>query len=228
MSMSKKLFGGFVRDGRLKGAARTGALALVFLFICGIPQVGAKEMELTPFGGFTFGGKVSGWEGDLNIIDGMNYGASLNIGVQPGVWVELLYNRQDTKLEVKEWRTGMTRDLFDMSVEYFMAGVVRETSPEDVRPFVTMLLGASRFHPKTDKYGDEWLFTACIGGGIKAFSESGRFGLRLQGRLWLPLQFSGGSLWCGSGGCSAGLSSWAPFVQGELSVGLIIALGEKE
>lgn len=223
--MSKKWFGGFVR-GRHAGPARTGILALVFLFICGVPHVGASEIEITPFGGFQFGGRVPVAEGDLNIIDGMSYGVSFNIAVETGMWAELIYSRRDTRLELREWRTGLTDELFDMSVDYFMAGGMYETSQDEVRPFAVFLLGASRFNPKSDIYKDEWFFTACLGGGIKAYTDSGRIGLRLQGRLWMPLRFSRAGLWCGFNGCSAGIGSWSPLVQGELSLGLIVALGD--
>jgi len=63
-----------------------------------------------------------------------------------------------------------------------------------------------------------------FGGGGK-FYLSDKIGLRLQARMLLPMTFSGGGAWCGTGGCAAGFGAWAVLVQFDFTVGVFIRLG---
>ncbi|MCK7528585.1 MAG: hypothetical protein MZV64_69045 [Ignavibacteriales bacterium] len=75
------------------------------------------------------------------------------------------------------------------------------------------------FNPKGDEYGDEWRFSIALGGGVKVYL-SDKVGLRFQGRLLIPMQFEGGSVYVGTGGAGVAVGAYTAFVQGDFSGGL--------
>jgi hypothetical protein len=195
----------------------------------------AQKFELTPFGGYFFAGKVTVSEGDLNVKNGGNYGFTMGMNIQPGLQVEFMFNRLDTRLVLKEWRTGTSRDLFDMSVNYFHLGAIYDAKQfEGGILFTNFSLGATLFAPTNvnfeDKDGnlitsveDDWRFSIGFGGGIKKYL-SDKIGLRLQLRVLMPIYWAGGSIYVGSGGAGFGLGAGTALVQGDATVGLIIRL----
>jgi hypothetical protein len=62
-----------------------------------------------------------------------------------------------------------------------------------------------------------------FGGGWK-FYFSDAVGVRLQGLALLPLVFTGGGLYVGTGGSSLGVSAGIPIAQFSFSAGLIVVL----
>jgi len=182
----------------------------------------ARRAEITPFGGFTFGGNITTWGGDFNIVDTWNYGMIVDVDARPGVQVELLYNRQKTRAEFKPQPVGEKVELFDMSVEYFHVGGLRELGHGRTVPFLVGSLGPVHLNPLEPGYRSEWFFSMSFGGGVKAYVNN-RIGLRLQGRLWFPFDFVGGYFFWGPGGSNIGLSGYSLYVQGELSGGLTFA-----
>jgi len=90
-----------------------------------------------------------------------------------------------------------------------------------------MSAGITWFNMTSHGVSDHVSFSAALGGGVKFFF-SDRIGIRLQGRLLLPMYFSGGGLFVGigSGGTSSGVSvsTGVLAVQGDFSGGLIIRL----
>ncbi|MCH6574186.1 MAG: hypothetical protein IH795_03120, partial [Bacteroidetes bacterium] len=85
-------------------------------------------------------------------------------------------------------------------------------------------VGATLFDAKDVPRSDEWLASITFGGGGK-FDLSKSVGIRLQARILVPLIFSGGGLWCGTGGCGVGVGSYTPFVQFDLTAGVYFTLG---
>jgi hypothetical protein len=183
----------------------------------------ARGIELFGFYGYQFGGAVPTNLGDINIIDTGNYGLALDFEVRRGVALELLYNRQDTQLELSERTTGIKRNLFDMDVNYFQIGVVRMQRRGKVAPFGTFTIGAAYFHPKSAQYEDEWRFSVTGGVGVKV-DTSDKLGFRLQFNLLMPIQWSGASLWCGTGGCDIGVGGGTSLIQGNITGGLYYRL----
>lgn len=180
-----------------------------------------RGIELGGFYGWQFGGSLSAVQGDISIKDSDFWGLALDIPIPAGVQVELLYHRQDSKLELKQRGTNVKEPLFDMSVEYFQIGGLRGLPKGNTLPYGIFTLGATRFHPKDPSYNDEWKFSATLGLGVKVYASE-RVGLRLQGNLLIPFQWSGGSLWCGTSGCSVGVSSGSAIIQGNVLGGLFI------
>jgi len=197
-------------------------------------DAGAQNLEITPYGGYFFAGKMAVREGDLNIKNDANYGALIDFTIMRDVQVELMFNRTDTRLVLKEYPTGVNKNLFDMSVNYFhIGGIYRAQEIENGYLFTNFSLGATLFAPEIDTYeaengeivsvSDEWRFSIALGGGIKYFL-SDKIGIRTQIRLLMPIFFAGGGLYFGTGGSGVNLGAGTNLVQGDITGGLIFIL----
>jgi opacity protein-like surface antigen len=209
---------------------RKGLLALALILFAGSTAWAQSRVEnraeITAYGGWQFGGVTYVRQGDLNLNDAFNYGVIVDVTVRPGAQVELMYNRQETELRLRE-PFGVNRVLTDLTVEYWLAGGLMEVERgHAATPFVSLTLGAVHYNPKEREIdgrqiSDEWNFAMALGLGVKYFA-SDRIGLRLQGHFWQGFTGTGGSIFCGGGGCSFGLFGWGP-VQGDIAAGLTFA-----
>lgn len=207
-------------------------------FLTALPSDSAaqgKKIELTPMVGYQFGGSMKFIEGKFKLANGLNYGGALSFELRHQTQLELSYTRMDTD---GDWRKYSGYPSFpedtnniEVAVNYLQVGSVKEIpiDNEKLVPFGLFSIGATWFHPKATGGQDEWLFSLAAGAGLKIFFTE-RIGIRLQGRLLLPLIFSGAGFYIGigPGGVSPGLgvSSTSPIVQGDFQGGLIIALGK--
>ncbi|MEE8604385.1 MAG: hypothetical protein V3S65_03340 [Candidatus Aminicenantaceae bacterium] len=182
----------------------------------------SHRLEISPFAGYQFGGKLSVQAGTLSIKDAMNYGVALDFYIRPGMQVELAYIRQDTELRLANVLTGQKSPLFDMAVEHYQIGGLYEIRPGRVKPFALLTAGLTHFNPKPKDRSSEWRFSFGFGGGIKAF-VSERIGFRFQGRLLFPYFPQGGGLWCSApGGCFVALNGRL-IVQADFTGGIFLA-----
>ncbi len=206
---------------------RIGILVLALGCALAAPAAAQQRAEITAFGGWQFGGRAYVRNGEIKLNDAFNYGAIIDIRVRHNAQVELYYSRQETKLKLDE-SFGVSRELTDLAVQYFHAGGLMELQRGmPAIPFVSFTLGATHYNPKEKviderSVDDEWRFSMILGLGVKYFPGE-RIGLRLQGHLTSTFLDTGGSLWCGPGGCSFGLFGWGVY-QGEVSAGLTLAI----
>ncbi len=191
-----------------------------FLFISDV----SAQTEIFAFGGYMMTTSVSVAEGDLQIKDVPDYGLGVDITMRRGIQLELIWISAQTHVKIKRYPSGFTEDLFDMNVHYFQVGGVWEMGRGKARPFGAFTVGATLFDAKDATRNDEWLASMTFGGGGK-FDLSKSIGIRLQARILVPLIFSGGGLWVGTGGVGVGVGSYTPFVQFDLTAGLYIRLG---
>ena len=201
-------------------------LFLIFLSLF-ISNKTFAQVEIFGFGGYEVASDVQVSQGDLNVYSNPNYGASIAFEVDRGLQAELLWIGQQTTMDLKQLN-GITKTLFDIGIHYFHAGAIyefRQTSKQKAFPFMSFSLGATWFTPVGTTYDDEWRFSIAFGGGGK-FYLSDKIGIRLQARLLLPLNFNSVGMWCGTGGCSATVGSWATFVQADFTAGVFFRLGK--
>ncbi|MCH7965012.1 MAG: hypothetical protein IH852_13860 [Bacteroidetes bacterium] len=191
-----------------------------FLFINDV----SAQTEIFGFGGYMMTTSIPVREGDLQIKDVPDYGLGVDITMRRGIQLELLWISAQTHVKIKRYPSGFTEDLFDMNVHYFQVGGVWEMGRGKARPFGAFTVGATLFDAKDATRSDEWLASITFGGGGK-FDLSKSIGIRLQARILVPLIFSGGGLWCGTGGCGVSVGSYTPFVQFDLTAGVYITLG---
>lgn len=179
-----------------------------------------EKYSVTPFYGYQFGGHLAVRNGELQLDDTENYGVSLDVYHSPITTMQFLYIYQDTSLQLKNYFTGMTTELFDLTVEYFHLGGTRVLNKGGgTTSFVSGSLGATHFSPSESGYSDETLFSMSFGMGvIKEIRKN--ISLRIQGRLLMPIQTAGGGVFCGGGGCSAHVSGGTSIMQGDITAGI--------
>ncbi len=189
------------------------------------------QTDLQPTVGYQFGGRYRFYEGDIKLQNAMNYGITLDHELMPGIMIELYYTQMNTDAE---WRPAAPRydnllpRNFKTDVHYFQLGGLKYVDKGNIQPFGAFTLGATWFHSyESDKPAqgvDNTLFSITLGGGVKImFSE--KVGIRLQGRLLMPMYFNGLFLGVGTGGASLGATSTIPIVQGDFTGGLVFRLG---
>ncbi|MBK9099272.1 MAG: hypothetical protein IPM14_14365 [bacterium] len=203
------------------------SIFFIGLFIISVSSSTFAQAEIFGFGGYEVASDVQVTQGQLNIYSNPNYGAGISFEVERGVQAEVFWIGQQTPMELKRYN-GLTEPLFDVGIHYFQAGAVyefRQTKAQKAFPFTSFSLGATLFSPVDSNFSEEWRFSITFGGGGK-FYISDRVGLRLQARMLLPLNFNSVGMWCGSGGCSAGVSSWATLLQADFTGGIFVRLGK--
>ena len=193
-----------------------------FIFISDV----SAQAEIFGFGGYMTYSSVSVQEGTLSMNDGVNYGFGLDVGIRKGILVELSYTHNQTSARLKRFN-GRTESLFDVNTHYFHIGAqyeFRRSANQKAVPYTLLTLGATLFDAKKASLTDVWRFSVAFGVGGKIY-VSKKVGLRLQSRILMPLTFSSAGLWCGPGGCSVGVGSWASLIQFDFTVGIFIKLG---
>ena len=196
----------------------------------------SRGIEITPTYSYMWAGSFETLSGTIYLQDGSQYGGIVDVPVNRTsagtMMVELSYAYLSSTATYAPYVIGKPGSLdglnMDVSVQYFQLGAIQELDKGKTKPFMGLAMGAVLFHPKQAAYNglstqDLWRFAVSATAGLKiAFSES--VALRLQGRLFLPLYFTGGGIFVGTGGVSAGASAAIPIVQGDVGVGLAITI----
>jgi hypothetical protein len=182
----------------------------------------AQTVEVTPFGGYRFGGgffeRVTGQPVDLDGAPAV--GAVVNVAFrEPGLFAEAFFTHQEAQLTVPgglftpptNWR---------ITVDHLMGGGLRELGgSRRARPFLTGLLGLTRYAAAGD---NEIRFTVSAGGGVKLMPVR-HVGVRLDGRVLATFAAIGGSaVACSPGLCLIALDADLVW-QAEFSAGLVVA-----
>jgi hypothetical protein len=202
--------------------SRVGFMVAVVLGLAVASPAAAQRVEITPFAGWQFWGKLSVSSGDLVVPSGLDWGVMADIRVADNGFFEFFYSRQETELQFKEFPAGVTSKVFDMAVEYFQVGGQLEFYPGAIQPFTALTLGVTQFNPKADGLSSEWRFSGTIAGGGK-FYLTKNIGVRGQGQLLMTFINSSGGMFCSSGsGCFGGVTGQA-FIQGNFTAGLVLA-----
>ena len=201
-----------------------GLFAVVFSMVLTPAGSSAQRIEITPFAGFQFGGKLQIQSGDLSVSSGLNYGLTFDIGFAPGGKIEFLYSRQKTDLKLEDEATGAVSTLFDMAIEFIHVGAVYEWDLDKVKPFVVLTGGVTRMVPQgIDRESARWA-SGIFGGGAKTFISE-HVGVKAQGRLAFSLVRADDELFCAAdiaGGCLVGLRRKL-MTQGMLTGGVFVA-----
>ncbi len=210
--------------------------SLVLIGLLGVlffsPMNSQSQVELTPFGGYMFNGKVKFIQGDLNIGNGADYGVILGIPVRYGVIAELSYTRSEA---TAKWQPsfGYEQDYpytqFGVNINYFQVGAIKEMEIEqDFYGFAGFTLGAAYYNTTQKNLADLWRFAFGVNAGLKYFFND-HIGIRVQGRMLFPIYAGGVGAFCGigTGGSSCGLTFGGSslVLQGDLSGGIVFRLG---
>jgi predicted porin len=172
-------------------------------------QEAAAKFELTPFGGYRFGGSIEIEESpeSYEFEDSASYGLIFNFPHRANTRWEILYSKQSTEAEF----TGLTPDdpVIDVDLQVLQIGGTYQFEGDTVIPYLAATLGAT--HAKATSSGSEsdTFWSGSIGLGV-LISPHSRVGLRLEARAYGTLVNSSTDLLCVSGpqgaGCAIGVA----------------------
>jgi hypothetical protein len=196
----------------------TVALTAVATVSSHTSSLSAQAVEITPFAGYRFGGGFFELLTAQPIdLDGtFALGAVLNVQLTEGVRFEGLYSHQRAELIVPAGFGPQAR--VEVNVDHWLGGALQEFGRGRARPFVTGLIGLTRYASETDS---EIRLAASAGGGVKLLPAN-RVGVRLDGRVLATLVDADGTVYaCVVGGCLLALHADVVW-QAEFTAGVVI------
>ena len=208
-------------DPKRPASSHAIAVAICLVVACAAP-LAAQGIEFMPFGGYRFGGDFFELvaEHPADIDGAPAVGFVVNVPLSDGLQVEALVTRQSARVSLP---TGplQAATRWHFTIDHMQAGGLQEFSGGRVRPFLTGVLGLTRY--AAEGAGSEIRFTAGAGGGVKLFPVS-HFGFRLDGRLYTTfvdadLRF----LACTPGTCITAVHTDLVW-QTEFTAGLVVRL----
>jgi hypothetical protein len=193
---------------------------LTVVALCATPAH-AQGIEVAPFVGYRFGGDffelVTGRAVDVDGAPAI--GLSFDVPLPDGLHIEGLFTHQNAHL-VNTTFAGEPLQ-WNVAVDHWLGGAIQELSTARVRPFVSGLVGLTRFGVPSD---DEWRFVAGGGGGVKLLPTR-RLGIRLDGRLFATfVDVDAHAAVCGGAGrCLTALNVDVVW-QAEFTAGLVVKI----
>ena len=200
----------------LKSLTLFSLLMLLVQFAYAQPAI-----TLEAFGGWLWTGKA-GYNGTIKVDDKGNYGVRGGISPKSQMVVEFEWNHTETTLH---WYDYVTQENYneDVIMNYYLLGFNQELTEGPAVPFGVFNIGVLNVKGQETNFSENW-FTVGLGGGLKYYF-SDRVGIRLQARIFLPMQFGGVGFGCGSGGCGSGVSGYTSTIQGDFTGGVVLKLG---
>ena len=183
-----------------------------------------NSFELTPFGGFRYGGTLwadrsSLFGFDTDVASNPNYG--LNFGIPIGdtpMKLELMVNQQNTHLSPGGGLFEPDLNVADIDITYYHAGLqIPLGDPRSVNPFLLLSAGVANLRPDLREVSSENRFSGSAGVGVK-IPLNRNVGFRIEARGYftsLGDEDDGGCFRCDDWG--------EDLYQGETNFGLVIS-----
>jgi len=180
----------------------------------------AQTVEVSPFVGYRLGGdffeRVTNQPVDLDGASAI--GGVLNVAMHDGLWFEGLYTHQEARVDVPGSPLGAPKR-WRITVDHWLAGGLQEFGQGRARPFLTGLLGLTRYGAEGD---NEIRFVIGAGGGAK-LRPTRHIAGRVDGRVFATFaDIDGRAIVCSPGFCLVALSTDVVW-QAEFSAALVIA-----
>ena len=156
------------------------------------------KFELTPYGGYRFGGTFDDTQSDttIELDNDTSFGLIFNIREAANTQWEIIYSRQTTLADTSGLDIG--EQSLDLDVHYFQGGGTYQGTSDRVRPFLSATIGGTFIEPGSSSYDDDVFWSFSIGTGLN-FMPTERLGFRLEARAFGTLVNSDSSLFCASG-----------------------------
>ena len=221
----------------MKIRAITLALAALVCAAAASAQVRDGTFEISPYGGYQFGGTFESgttdlFDFDVQTDDDYSYGVRLGYNLNSNFQLELQLSHTATQF-VEEGNGGLFEpdedvELGDLDIDYLLGSMVFNFGRRRVVPYISIGGGVARLDPDDFLGADEETrFTATLGGGIKTFFTP-NFGLRFDGRGYatsLGKNNEDDDFFCDDDGffddCDSDRNDW--LTTGEVSLGLLFA-----
>lgn len=219
-------------------------IVLVFIFACAATcalaqdqDTGLAKLEITPFGGYKFGGKInvtgsSDVEENLLIASNYDYGVIADYSIWPGFQAEFMMTVQPSTLSLQDFSsipptttplTSSTLSTYTWGANYTFRG------DSKLRPFIAGGVGFTHFtninntnpnDPDAVYLGFYNKLAYNIGGGVKYYFNP-HFGFRFDMRYLATRTTPGTGEECSFEGCFD-VATTNHANQGETNFGLII------
>ncbi len=190
-------------------------LALILLFSL---SSFAQHIEISPYGGFTFGGKILADNGKLAFHSSAHGGLNFNFFLNDNHGIYVDYMLQTTKVDV--WHTDISndKDVVDINLSWYQLGYIYKTTYQNFYPFAGFSLGATYIQPRETQMYPTSVFSLTGFAGLD-YNFNDYLGLRLTGKFLYPAGF-GNELEYQSGIAGDPIVFKSNFVQGSLSLGI--------
>ncbi len=170
---------------------------LVLLLYASVAQAqdDSLGLEITPLGGYRFGGSFDIQESSdaYEMEDSSGFGLVFNLREQANTQWELIYSRQNGTAELNSASALQSR--VDVDIQVLQIGGTYQGSGSRARPYVALTLGGTRF--ATDS-GNDSFFSGSIGLGLQVMPDA-RVGIRLEARAYGTLTDSDTDIFCRTG-----------------------------
>lgn len=209
--------------------------------------VGAKaqNMRLNAYASYAFDDRVESYYSNTSYFEGkikggLLWGGGLEFMVHPQYGIEISYLRMDTKAPMTYYShqppAGIKNTEFDLGISYALIGGMRYQSPKPgIELYGGLQLGAAFINatkPSTSLTAEvsdnATKFAWGLRGGANIFPNDGKVGLKLQIGLLSAVQGAGGSLYFGTGGAGAGISTYSTMLQFTTGGGLVFKFGDSK
>ena len=193
-------------------------LPMLLILAAAPPFAQDYNAEITPFGGYRFGGNFDieetgagiGSATSVELSDSSSYGLMVDWRHSPNTTWQILYSEQDTDAQVSGTATPL-RSIGTQLRVLQIGGTYR--GPGDVvQPYLAATVGGTHIRTSGNESQSDTFFSGSIGVGINVLPTS-RFGLRLEARAYGTLTDSSTDLFCQTG---PDLNVCAIRVQGKL------------
>ena len=184
-----------------------------------------SKLSLSVQGGYSFGAFIRTYDGEITLPGSPWVGGAIDYDLKQGIMLEVSYMYRTSDViynTYNGYNPGLTDNLGMLSTHYIQIGSLKSFRKGKVAPFIGGNLGVAIYSPEQANYDSDVFFTVSGLGGAKVYI-SDNLGIRLQGRLLLPIFFGSIGFYCGGGGCGSGVSGTGT-VEGELSGGLFLDL----
>lgn len=191
------------------------------IVIAGVAPLRAQKVEIAPFGGVRFGsGFFEASTGrPIDTDSARAVGVTVDVPLSEGLQFEAAFSHQTADIFVPGQPLAPSARVH-FTVDHWQGGGLQEYLGGRVRPFLTGVLGLTRYAADGDS---EIRFTTGAGGGVKLFLAP-HIGVRLDGRIFATfIDANGTALACANQTCLVGLHLDVVW-QAEFTAGLVVRL----
>jgi hypothetical protein len=182
------------------------SLTLWLFFAACAAQASETDFEITPLAGYRIAGAFRDTSIDANrdIQEHASFGLALDLTDHAGTQWELTFTRQNTTIEAPADAPATTP--LDLRIDYLQFGGTyywSETGRDGIAPYVVGGLGVTRFSPLRAGLENRTEPSMNFGVGLR-IPLSKRLDLRVEGRGYVTLLKTQGSIFCSSGNVESG------------------------
>ncbi|MEO8217547.1 MAG: hypothetical protein ABI718_10745 [Acidobacteriota bacterium] len=152
---------------------------LVVFTLLAAPSLHAQGIgvELTPFAGFRTGGTITSAATDffgdaVKVNNSGTYGLLLDVPLSRDFQLELMANRQDSRLVRRGGLFEPENRIADVALTYYQVGGLWDLGGRNLRPFISLGIGGTTIKPDIPGVAAENRFSGNLGAGAKFFATS--------------------------------------------------------